>query len=163
MDLISLLIPAALAVDLNRSVPAVPSDVCLIDNILHEARGEPVEGQLAVLEVVFTRALRSDFPDTLCEVVNQPYQFSWTNPGAVKGRITESEWTLAARVVYTYIYSEDLPESPVAGATHYLNPDKVDKLPQWYYEYTYVGTVGNHEFFKRPEFPWVTIADNVRY
>jgi spore germination cell wall hydrolase CwlJ-like protein len=52
--------------------------VCLARNIFNEARGESFEGQLATLLVVLSRAKDSRFPDTACEVVYQPNQFSWT-------------------------------------------------------------------------------------
>ncbi len=43
-----------------------------------EARGEPFEGQVAVVEVVLNRVLSESFPDTVKEVVyqNNPVQFS---------------------------------------------------------------------------------------
>ena len=36
-----------------------------------EARGEPAEGQQAVAEVVLNRAVSSDFPDSVSEVLHQ--------------------------------------------------------------------------------------------
>lgn len=162
MDLLGMLMPAALALEIGSGQPSFPSHDCLVENILHEARGEPLEGQLAVIEVVYTRAARSDFPDSVCTVIEQPYQFSWLNPGAVTGHVTERERTMALRLTYSYLY-DDLPATGVAGATHYLNPDKVENLPDWYFEYQYLGKIGNHEFFKRPEFPWVRVAEAVPY
>ena len=47
-----------------------------------EAQGEPVEGQQAVVEVVFNRMASELYPDTLYEVLSQnnPVQFcSWKN------------------------------------------------------------------------------------
>lgn len=47
-----------------------------------EAQGEPVEGQQAVIEVVFNRMASELYPDTLYEVLSQsnPVQFcSWKN------------------------------------------------------------------------------------
>ena len=52
---------------------------CLASAVYFEARGEPVEGQLAVAEVVLNRAASSRYPDTICEVVEQPMQFSFVN------------------------------------------------------------------------------------
>lgn len=39
--------------------------------VWHEARGEPFEGQVAVVEVVLNRILSTSFPDTIEEVVYQ--------------------------------------------------------------------------------------------
>lgn len=43
----------------------------------HEARGEPLEGQIAVIEVVLNRCISDEFPDTVSEVVFQKYGDVW--------------------------------------------------------------------------------------
>ncbi|HZJ91308.1 MAG TPA: cell wall hydrolase [Oscillospiraceae bacterium] len=48
----------------------------LAEIIYHEARGESVEGQQAVAEVVFNRVIADNFPDTVHEVLHQKKQFS---------------------------------------------------------------------------------------
>ena len=45
--------------------------------VYHEARGEPFEGQAAVVEVVLNRCLSDAFPDTVEEVVFQKYGNVW--------------------------------------------------------------------------------------
>lgn len=45
--------------------------------VYHEARGEPFEGQVAVVEVVFNRVLSPYFPDTVEEVVFQKLGETW--------------------------------------------------------------------------------------
>lgn len=147
----TLLLPLALVADLSASEMSFPVHDLLVQNILHEARGEPLEGQLAVLEVVYERTLRSDYPDSVTAVIMQPYQFSWTIDNHPVGIPTDEETQAATQLVYSYLYN-GLPDSPVKGATHYLNPSVIpeDRLPRWYFEYEYVGTIGQHEFFKRP-------------
>ncbi len=51
---------------------------CLSKNIYHEARGENVDGQLAVALITLARTLEFGYPKTVCGVVYQPKQFSWT-------------------------------------------------------------------------------------
>jgi spore germination cell wall hydrolase CwlJ-like protein len=51
---------------------------CLAQNIYHEARGEPRRGQLAVALVTLNRKKHKNYPNSICKVVYQPYQFSWT-------------------------------------------------------------------------------------
>ena len=51
---------------------------CLSDVIYFEARSESVIGRQAVGNVVFNRMNDSRFPNTVCKVVYQPRQFSWT-------------------------------------------------------------------------------------
>lgn len=54
---------------------------CLAKAVYFEARGEPIEGQLAVAQVVLNRADSGRYPATLCEVVTQPWQFSFIRKG----------------------------------------------------------------------------------
>jgi len=49
---------------------------CLAQAVHWEARGEPPLGQVAVAHVVLNRVRSSLFPDTVCEVVHQPRQFT---------------------------------------------------------------------------------------
>lgn len=43
-----------------------------------EAQGEPLEGQIAVVEVIFNRVLSDDYPDTIEGVLSQKGEFaSW--------------------------------------------------------------------------------------
>jgi N-acetylmuramoyl-L-alanine amidase len=50
---------------------------CLELNIHFEASGEPSKGKIAVGQVTMNRVKSGKFPDTVCGVVRQPYQFSW--------------------------------------------------------------------------------------
>lgn len=59
---------------------------CLASAVYFEARGEPVDGQLAVADVVLNRVASKKYPDTICDVVIQPWQFSFVN---ATGRIPE--------------------------------------------------------------------------
>jgi spore germination cell wall hydrolase CwlJ-like protein len=54
---------------------------CLANAVYFEARGEPIEGQLAVAEVVLNRAASGRYPADLCQVVRQPWQFSFVRRG----------------------------------------------------------------------------------
>ena len=50
--------------------------LCLSLAIYHEARGEPDKGMHAVAEVIINRS--KDRNKTICDVVYEPHQFSWT-------------------------------------------------------------------------------------
>jgi spore germination cell wall hydrolase CwlJ-like protein len=54
---------------------------CLAGAVYFEARGESLEGQLAVAEVVLNRAASGKYPEGICEVVTQPWQFSFIQKG----------------------------------------------------------------------------------
>jgi spore germination cell wall hydrolase CwlJ-like protein len=50
---------------------------CMELNIHYEARGESYTGKQAVANVTINRMVSGKFPDTVCTVVYQPWQFSW--------------------------------------------------------------------------------------
>lgn len=53
---------------------------CLAEALWHEARGESVAGQAAVARVVMNRTRAPDlFASTVCKVVYQSGQFSWSS------------------------------------------------------------------------------------
>ena len=58
---------------------------CIAVAVYHEARGESLEGQLAVARVIMNRAASGRYPGSWCAVVKQPWQFYIVNPR--RGRI----------------------------------------------------------------------------
>ena len=54
---------------------------CLATAVYFEARGESLEGQLAVARVVMNRATSGRYPPDWCSVVKQPWQFSFVRHG----------------------------------------------------------------------------------
>lgn len=123
--------------------PHVDNDVwCLAENVYHESRGESLEGQLAVNAVVLNRANLTGMD--LCEVVYEPYQFSWTLDNSTID-INSTEWTTALKIAYYSINSHSEFDYS-HGATHYYNPNKVD--PEWAKEMTTTKEIDNHKFLR---------------
>jgi len=60
---------------------------CLALAVYYEARGEEIDAQKAVAEVVLTRAAHSDFPMTVCGVVTE-HRTPETRPWACQFRST---------------------------------------------------------------------------
>ena len=58
-----------------NNVFAQTSAQCLYSVMYYESNMEPIEGQKAVLEVVFNRA--REYDKSVCQVVKQKGQFSW--------------------------------------------------------------------------------------
>ncbi len=56
---------------------------CLARAVYFESRGEPLEGQLAVAEVILNRVASGRFRSTICDVVRQPSQFSFVRRGQI--------------------------------------------------------------------------------
>ena len=120
--------------------------LCLTVAIYYEARGEPIEGQAAVAQVILNRVQHPDFPDDACAVVFEPDQFSFVGdpsdliPPMVENeqarRATQKAAKAALEVVegyHTHITS-----------THY-HADYVE--PYWADVYTLDFRVGNHIFY----------------
>ena len=125
--------------------------LCLTVAIYYEARGEPIEGQAAVAQVILNRVQHPDFPDDACAVVFEPDQFSFVDdpfnliPPMMENeqarRATQKAAKAALEVVegyHTHITS-----------THY-HADYVE--PYWADVYTLDFRVGNHIFYScQPE------------
>lgn len=72
---------------------------CLANAVYFEARGESIEGQLAVAEVVINRAASGRYPATLCGVVVQRSQFSFVRGGQIPAADRGSQaWRRAVAV-----------------------------------------------------------------
>ena len=124
---------------------------CLALNIYFEARSESHKGQLAVGYVTMNRVVSKRFPDTVCKVVWQRRQFSWTHDGK-SDRPTEARAWRKAQAVANYIYSNYHHFMLIAkgatditrGAMHYYAPKMAN--PVWAKEMTTVAQIGGHVF-----------------
>jgi hypothetical protein len=90
---------------------------CLALNTYHEARGSTHEDQIATAHVVLNRVSSSRWPGTVCEVVYQPWQFSWTMDDNSEYPHERNAWKYAQAVAVS-VYN-GLIEDPTDGATHY--------------------------------------------
>lgn len=116
---------------------------CMAKNIYHEARGEPLDGQYAVAFVTMNRVYNKHYPNDICSVVYQPYQFSWANHGEprIKDKVS---WTRSVKIAEEVIYhltTDDVTD----GATHF-HMDYVH--PRWMHELKRTVKIGNHIFYR---------------
>ena len=134
---------------LTKSLPDQHS--ILAENAYFEARGEGLEGMIAVTNVVSHRVSDSEFPKTYYDVITQPKQFSWLNTKAPRVIDDEASWELAQRVADLELRGK-LPDL-VNGARFYANPRKVDiSRHQWVAKYQPLAEVANHVFMDKPEY-----------
>ena len=83
---------------------------CLAMNIYHEARGEPVKGKLAVAAVTMNRVKAKYYPDTVCEVVWQRKQFSWTGLKLKYHTVKDTgAWSNAIKIAQRFIDGGNWP------------------------------------------------------
>ena len=117
---------------------------CLALNVYHEARGEPIEGKFAVAAVTLNRVTSRRFPNTVCRVVWQRSQFSWTNDGRPDKPFEAGAWNEALQIA-TMIYHYDHSSSDVGRATFFHT---VNVRPRWAKHKRKVGRVGQHIFYE---------------
>ncbi len=116
---------------------------CLAMNIYHEARGEPVKGKLAVAAVTMNRVKAKYYPDTVCEVVWQRKQFSWTGLKLKYHTVKDTvAWSNAIKIAQQFIDGGNWPG--VGKATHYHS---IAVSPSWKDDNQLVAQVGNHLFY----------------
>ncbi len=115
---------------------------CLAGAVYFEAKSEPLEGQLAVAEVIINRAESGRFPRSICSVVFQPSQFSFVRHGDFPPIRTGSrDWNDA--VAIAEIALKDQWESRASNAL-YFHAARVS--PNW--GKTRVAQLGNHIFYR---------------
>lgn len=110
---------------------AVPDDAhrCLSMNVYAEARGESIKEQIAVAHVTLNRVQSSRYPDDVCGVVFQPYQFSWTHdPRALNRNVNWKAWQVAEEVARRVL--DGRASDPTNGAMFYYAHGKI-KPPKW--------------------------------
>lgn len=115
---------------------------CLATAIYFESKGEPLDGQLAVAEVVINRAESGRFPSSLCGVVKQPGQFSFVRAGRLPALPRGSaHWKKA--VAIAHIALQDLADSAAETAL-FFHARRVS--PGW--KRKRIATLGNHVFYR---------------
>lgn len=115
---------------------------CLAAGVYYEAKGEPLEGQLAVAEVILNRAGSGRFPRSVCGVLKQRGQFSFVRGGSIpQPPASAKAWKTALAVAK--VARADKWDSKVSDAL-YFHARYVS--PGW--RRARVGSVGNHVFYR---------------
>ena len=116
---------------------------CLAGAVYFESKGEPLEGQLAVAEVIINRANSGHYPATYCGVVKQKHQFSFVRGGRIPA-IPRSSAAWRKAVAIAEIATRDLADSSVSNAlffhARYVSPN--------WRGLKRVAAVGNHIFYR---------------
>lgn len=115
---------------------------CLAAAIYFESKGEPLEGQLAVGNVIINRSKSGRFPASYCGVVFQPSQFSFVRGGQLPAiRTASAAWRTAKAIAK--IAHDGTWQSPAKGAlffhARYVSPGwRLQRVAQ----------VSNHIFYR---------------
>ena len=117
---------------------------CLATAVYFEARGESLEGQLAVARVVMNRTASGKYPPDWCSVVKQPWQFSFVRNGQFPAADTDCDaWRKA----------EAIAELAAANIVPSVDPDVLwyhatYVAPSWGHRLNMVEKIGAHLFYR---------------
>jgi hypothetical protein len=124
---------------------------CLAEAMYYEARGEGLDGEKAIAEVVFHRMHASGFPHSICGVVYQRAaaghgcQFSFTCNGEMDEPKTMGAWQrakrLAGRILTGLVQLSDVTEDAIAFHAVAVQPGWGDRLIRTI-------QIGNHVFYR---------------
>jgi len=124
---------------------------CLAEAIYFEARGESIEGQYAVGEVIINRVLSDEFPNSVCGVISEganrlnACQFSYNCDGKLE---TINEKKIYGRILkLSKILLEPSARFLTGGATFYHSKFV---SPSWSKKFLKTNEIGNHVFYKLP-------------
>ena len=116
---------------------------CLATAVYFESRGEPIEGQLAVADVVINRASSGRYPPDWCGVVKQKAQFSFVRNGQFPGIYDMAAWQTAVAVARTAILNlaREIPNDVMWYHADYV-------APNWRHGLQQVEQIGAHIFYR---------------
>lgn len=118
-------------------------DIRLLAKLIHaEARGESLQGQVAVGAVILNRLASGEFPDNLRDVIFQKtkgvYQFTPVRDGQIHREPNEMSFSAAERALKG--------EDPTGGSIFFYNPET--SSDRWIKTLPVQKVIGNHVFAK---------------
>jgi spore germination cell wall hydrolase CwlJ-like protein len=124
--------------------------LCLAEAIYFEAGGEPWDTKAAVAATVWTRARMKEYPHSLCGVVYEPDQFSWTADPNRQIATNSTVWKDIVHMAKTWT-------DPSMGdwlRVRYDFPTNFHDLsvrPTWAHQLRSPRLIGQLMFYSRPE------------
>lgn len=118
---------------------------CLALNVYFESRGESEIGQQFVAWVTLNRVMDDKFPNTVCDVVWEDKQFSWTHDGKSDKPKDKAAWAKAQAIANGVIESYGVVTDPTDGST-FFHADYSN--PYWTESVNKVVQIDNHVFYK---------------
>ncbi len=123
------------------SVEAVDTELnCLAKNVYYESRGESKRGKLAVALVTLNRVEDTRYPDTICDVVYQKHQFSWTK-AKTHAKVNQEQWRQSFEAALEAYMNRDVLGNFKATHFHATHVN-----PRW--NLKRVAKIDNHVFYK---------------
>lgn len=123
------------------------ASVCLALNVYFEARSEPIIAQFAVAQVTMNRVQSDAYPNTVCDVVWDKQQFSWTHDGKSDRPKEREAWETAQWVANTALRDNGKYLYVVPTDALHYHADYV--TPYWVTGCVRVSQIGRHIFYRR--------------
>ena len=124
---------------------------CLAEALYFESRGESVQGQFAVAEVILNRVDSKRFPNSICAVVYQgtgrkyACQFTFTCDGIAEVIHEPAAYDQVGKVAKMMV--DGAPRALTDGATYFHT---LSVRPSWSRKFTRTTTIGVHHFYRQP-------------
>ncbi len=122
---------------------------CLTEALYFEARGESLNGQIAVAEVILNRVDSPLYPGSICGVVKQRggggCQFSYVCDGRADRMREKTSADLAGRIARAML--DGAPRLLTDGATHFHTRAV---RPGWSRRFDQTASIGAHVFYRQP-------------
>ncbi len=128
----------------SAGAPLTDQANCIAVAVYHEARGESLEGQLAVAKVIMNRAASGRYPTSWCGVVKQPWQFSFVRNGHFPYVDMQSAAWRKALGVTRLAVANAIPG--LSNDVLWYHADYV--APDWGRRLTRVEKIGAHIFYR---------------
>lgn len=131
--------------------PAATGDAeweCLKTALYFEARGESIEGQFAVAEVILNRVDSVRYPNTVCGVVQQggarSCQFSFNCDGKTEAMVDPEAEAISGRIARVML--DGAPRNLTDGAMYFHT---LGVKPSWSKRFEKTASIGAHLFYSR--------------
>jgi spore germination cell wall hydrolase CwlJ-like protein len=117
---------------------------CIATAVYFEARGESLEGQLAVARVIMNRAASGQYPASWCSVVKQPAQFSFVRHGQFPAINTASAAWARAQGITRLAMANVIPT--LSNDVLWYHATYV--APSWGHRLSMAQKIGQHIFYR---------------
>ena len=121
---------------------------CLAEALYFEARGEDVEGQLAVAEVILNRVESEQYPDSVCDVVRQGAegsgcQFSYMCDGLKEHIANRRAYERIGKIAWLMLAGK--PRTLTDEALYF---HATSVRPSWSHVFVRTAQIGRHVFYR---------------
>jgi spore germination cell wall hydrolase CwlJ-like protein len=128
--------------------------LCLTQAIYHEARGETIDGQWAVANIIINRAMSKRYPTTICGVVFQNAskgfhrcQFTFACDGRSDMGTERRAWARAEQIAVAAFTEFQHGQHPGVIPNNALFYHTRSVAPSWSHTYKRVAAIGSHLFY----------------